>query len=197
MCKDLNVMNESQLKTYYEKLQSEYTYSLKKKDTLVNWSLMALLAFMSVYFNIIRMDIINEIKILFTIGILIILIQFFVNSMLAYGYLRKWRKIMTGIEKYWMDKSYSYEKITEDIREYDHNGKLSIAWKDMIWAQLLSGFLIILLTPIFFIIYEIYTIGINSYSTIGFTILGIFIIWEIITMSTYSKFKKRVYNTRE
>ena len=155
MCKDLNVMNESQLKTYYEKLQSEYTYSLKKKDTLVNWSLMALLAFMSVYFNIIRMDIINEIKILFTIGILIILIQFFVNSMLAYGYLRKWRKIMTGIEKYWMDKSYSYEKITEDIREYDHNGKLSIAWKDMIWAQLLSGFLIILLTPIFFIIYEI------------------------------------------
>ena len=77
MCKDLNVMNESQLKTYYEKLQSEYTYSLKKKDTLVNWSLMALLAFMSVYFNIIRMDIINEIKILFTIGILIILIQFF------------------------------------------------------------------------------------------------------------------------
>ena len=30
---------------------------------------------------------------------------------------------MTGIEKYWMD-SYSYE-ITEDIREYDHNGKLS------------------------------------------------------------------------
>ena len=197
MCKDLNVMNESQLKTYYEKLQSEYTYSLKKKDTLVNWSLMALLAFMSVYFNIIRMDIINEIKILFTIGILIILIQFFVNSMLAYGYLRKWRKIMTGIEKYWVDKSYSYEKITEDIREYDHNGKLSIAWKDMIWAQLLSGFLIILLTPIFFIIYEIYTIGINSYSTIGFTILGIFIIWEIITMSTYSKFKKRVYNTRE
>ena len=60
MCKDLNVMNESQLKTYYEKLQSEYTYSLKKKDTLVNWSLMALLAFMSVYFNIIRMDKIND-----------------------------------------------------------------------------------------------------------------------------------------
>ena len=190
-------MNESQLKTYYEKLQSEYTYSLKKKDTLVNWSLMALLAFMSVYFNIIKMDVINEIKILFTIGILIILIQFFVNSMLAYGYLRKWRKIMTGIEKYWMDKSYSYEEITEDIREYDHNGKLSITWKDMIWAQLLSGFLIILLTPIFFIIYEIYTIGINSYSTIGFIILGIFIIWEIITMSTYSKFKKRVCNARE
>ena len=193
-------MNESQLKTYYEKLQSEYTYSLKKKDTLEKLVTYGTFSInMSVYFNIIKMDVINEIKILFTIGtlLLIILIQFFVNSMLAYGYLRKWRKIMTGIEKYWMDKSYSYEEITEDIREYDHNGKLSITWKDMIWAQLLSGFLIILLTPIFFIIYEIYTIGINSYSTIGFIILGIFIIWEIITMSTYSKFKKRVCNARE
>lgn len=193
--------NDEWLPTYYSKVQSEYQISFNKKDQLTNWSLTVLLAMFASYFGL--LDIVKTqtdwYRFALLIGTLIILIQFFVNSFLAYGFLKKWRVIKENIESYWISSDPNLlNKVILNIQTYDHGRRMNTTIKDMIWSQLRAGFLVVLSAPLFLLLLEIKKISVwsneHSYTIIIFII---FLIWQIISVLGYdqSKFYKKIQNT--
>jgi hypothetical protein len=147
------------LKDYYSRVQSEYEFSFSKKDNLTNWSLTILIATLGLYFgNFVGIGSFDsESRFAIVIGTLIIVIQFFVNSMLTYGFMKKWRFIKEEIEKHWMTGKPTLDEIKNYVVMYDHGRRLRSGWKEMLWAQLRAGFLLILAMPISLGILEIYS----------------------------------------
>jgi hypothetical protein len=184
--------DEEWLKEYYSRLQSEYEYSTNKKDTLTNWSLTILVGMLAIYFGLTdSVQLSGWLRFALLIGTLIILIQFFVNSLLAYGFLRKWRMLKEEIENYWMKCSPSLDKIKQDIENYDHGRRLNVGLKGMIWAQLMSGFLLILSAPILLSVYEISRISQwTSGYYVSIIVLGIYLLWQFSIFARYDQFKK-------
>ena len=181
------------LKQYHSRLQSEYELSMKKKDTLTNWSLTILLATIGLYFGqfvgITNFE--SESRFALVIGTLIIQIQFFVNSMLAYGFLKKWRYLKERIEKYWAGDDIKMEDIKNEITGIDHGRRMKTSWKDMIWAQLRAGFLLILSAPILLAVSEIYRASvITNYHYLVLGALVAFLIWQVLISINYDQFKK-------
>lgn len=180
------------LQSYYALLQPSYDYSLKKKDTLTNWSLTILVALIGLYFGIQSEDILdNDLKFLVVTGFLIILIQFFGNSLISYAYLRKWRHLKNSIDKHWMTGKPTHDDIVKDIDTYDINESTPVGITDMILAQLRAGFAIILGGPAIIWTIELLRITtLSQYHVVAFAILAGFIVWEIYTLKTYDKIKK-------
>lgn len=185
--------NDDWLKEYYSRAQSEYEFSFNKKDNLTNWSLTILIATLGLYFgNFVGIgSFTSESRFAIVIGTLIIVIQFFVNSMLAYGFMKKWRFIKEEIEKHWMTGEPSIIVIKEHISTYDHGRRIKSGWKEMLWAQLRAGFLLILATPISLGILEICSADhISQYHYLVLLVLGIYIGWQLFTTGIYDQFKK-------
>ena len=187
---------EEWLKVYYSKIQLEHDYSLRKKDALTNWSLTILVALLGIYFGIqggLIQDLVidQSLRFILVTGFIIILGQFFSNSLIAYAYLRKFRYIMEQIDSHWMTGKPSLKTILEKISTFDHKSKTVVGVKKMISAQLRAGFAIILGGPIIIWISELFNIENISYNhIIAFIILGGFVIWEIVSLNTYDKLKQ-------
>jgi len=183
---------EEWLKVYYSRLESENAYSLKKKDSFTNWSLIILVGLISIYFGFNGGKILTEdLRFLLLTGFLVVLIQFFGNSLISYAYLRKWRYLTNQIDSYWMNGKPSLVKIQEDITTYDLGNKTIVGLKNIISAQLRSGFHIILGGPTALWLYELFTIQeITLIHVLGFIILGGFILWQILSLSSYDKLKQ-------
>ena len=184
-------MEDDELKSYYSRIQSEFELSHHKKDTVTNWSLTIVLASLGAYFGF---SIENQyepiIKLVLPIGTLMIVSHFFVTSLLAYGYLTKWRFLREQIEKYWIDGKPPLSKIIKLIQTYDHNGNLNVNWKRRLRAQFISGFSVIIGIPIALFIYEIYNI--QEYTILHYTVISslvLFTIYIILSTVFYSKFR--------
>jgi len=180
------------LKTYYSRLQPSYDYSLQKKDTLTHWSLTILAALLGIYYAIPADQFLHAgFRFLLATGFLVILIQFFSNSLVAYSYLRKWRYLKNRIDAYWMTNAPTIKEISSDIETYDHKGHSTVGVSEMISAQLKSGFAIILGGPAVIWIAEFFNIEECSWiHYVAFLLLGGFIIWEICSLKTYGKLQK-------
>lgn len=183
---------EEWLKVYYSRLESENAYSLKKKDTFTNWSLIILVGLISIYFGFHGSEILNDdLRFLLLTGFIIVLIQFFGNSLISYAYLRKWRYLTNQIDSYWMNGKPSMEKIQKDITTYDLGNKTIVGSKNIVSAQLRSGFHIILGGPTALWIYELITIEqLTWLHGVGFVILGGFILYQILSLRSYDKLKQ-------
>lgn len=181
------------LETYHSRLQSEYEFSSNKKDTLTNWSLTILLAMLGFYFGdfvgIANLE--SASRLALVIGTLIIVIQFFVNSMLSYGFLKKWRYLKELIEKHWMDGKPTLEDIKKKIALYDHGRRTKASWREMIWAQLRAGFLLILGAPILLAAVEVFRAqNLTAYHYLSFVVLAVYMIWQIVIFLDYDQFRK-------
>lgn len=183
-------MKDDELKSYYSRIQSEFELSHNKKDTVTNWSLTIVLAALGAYFGF---SIGNQyepiIKLVLPVGTLMIVSQFFVTSLLAYGYLTKWRHLREQIEKHWIDGNPPLSKIIKLIQTYDHGGNLNVSWKRRLRAQFISGFAVILGIPIALIIYEIYKI--QEYTILHCIViitLIAYVIYIILSTVFYGKF---------
>ncbi len=186
------------LKNYHSRLQSENDLSMHKKDTLTKWSLTILLATIGLYFGefvgITGFE--SESRFALLIGSLIIQIQFFVNSMLAYGFLKKWRSIKEKIEQYWMDGAPEYSEIVQDIKNYDHGRNTKPSAKDMIWAQLRAGYMLIFAAHLILAVLESQRADTFSYyHGLSLGALGLFLSWQIIIYLKYDQFKRPVENS--
>lgn len=181
------------LKVYYSRLESENAYSLKKKDTFTNWSLIILVGLISIYFGFHGGKVLTEdLRFLLLTAFIIVLIQFFGNSLISYAYLRKWRYLTNQIDSYWMNGKPSLEKIQKDITTYDLGNKTIVGSKNIVSAQLRSGFHIILGGPTALWIYELIRINqLTLFHVIGFVILGGFILYQILSLRSYDKLKQK------
>ncbi|MGY5144431.1 MAG: hypothetical protein ACW9XH_08115 [Candidatus Nitrosopumilus sp. bin_32a] len=186
------MMDENQLKEYYSKLSSEFQLSHGKKDTVTNWSLTIVLASLAAYFGLsIEFQYPAIMRLALSIGTFMIVTQFFVTSLLAYGYLSKWGLIRGQIEKYWIGGNPTLKTIIKLIETYDHKNNLSVNKTRMLRASLISGFAVILGIPIGLITYEISKIDANNvteFHLTAFIILTIFIGYSILSVVKYQKF---------
>lgn len=188
-------MDNEWLNNYYNRLQSEYQYSLNKKDLLTNWSLTIVVALFTIYFglyNVVQV-VVPWVKFALIVGTLVVLIHFFVNSLLAYGFLKKWREVREKIENYWItNDSELFNQIKKDLQTIDHGRRMTIGLSSVISSQLKAGFLVILLGPVILAIYEVHKakeFGIGYWIVIIFFI--IYISWQLISIHRYDQFKVR------
>ena len=180
-----NKEKEDWLKSYYAKIQSQHDNSFRKKDILTNWSLTILVAMFGIYFGILSgqfQEQMLEQSLRFAVvsGFIIILGQFFSNSLISYAYLRKFRYLMKLIDSRWMNGNPSFSVIVEQISVFDLRDKTVVGMRTASWAQLRAGFAIILGVPTILWISELFQIQNLSFNHyIAFLFLGIFVAWEI------------------
>ena len=176
---------EEWLKSYYAKIQSQHDNSFRKKDILTNWSLTILVAMFGIYFGILsgqfqEQMLEQSLRFAVVTGFMIILGQFFSNSLISYAYLRKFRYLMKLIDSRWMKENPSLSVIMEQISVFDLDDKTVVGMREAIWAQLRAGFAIILGVPTILWISELSQIqNLSSNHYIAFLFLGIFVAWEI------------------
>jgi len=189
---------EEWLKVYYSRIQAQHDNSFRKKDTLTNWSLTILVAFFGIYFGILSGIISNEtqdqsLRFVLVTGFLIILGQFFSNSLIAYAYLRKFRFLIEQIDSYWITGTPTLDEIIENIKKLDLKPQTNVGLKKMIKAQLTAGFGVILGAPIIIWVSELFQIeNLTNYHIAAFVILGAFVMWEIysLVIKKYDKIKQ-------
>ncbi len=189
---------EEWLKVYYAKIQSQHDNSFRKKDTLTNWSLTILIAMIGIYFGILsgqfqEQMLEQSLRFAVVTGFLIILGQFFSNSLISYAYLRKFRYLMKMIDSGWMNGNPSFSVIKEQISVFDLKDKTVVGMRESSWAQLRAGFAIILGFPTVLWISELYQIQNLSFNHyFAFSLLGIFLAWEIwsLWLRKYKRIKQ-------
>ena len=189
--------DENWLDNYYKKLQPSYDYSLKKKDMLTYWSLTIIGIIVGINFGVFGFIdgdgaiIYNSLLHLFILaGLIIIIIHFFGNSIIAYSYLSKWKHLQRIIEQYKIYHVGSYKSLLKEIEEIDHSDHGVVKLSIMFISQLKAGFHIILSAATLIFIYQFIIIG--NYSLV-YTIPPIFILsfilYEVWSLKRYSRIR--------
>jgi len=166
------------LTNYYQRIQNDCIISFERRDRITNWSYAILAAVIAVYAGFFadgsfvtplgRFGLVS--------GVLFILIRFFFQSMIAYGYFLRGRYLRTRIEKYWMNEKLSLDELKKDIETFDHGKKIPKTGRNRLIGQIRSGFFLILAIPTIPLIIEIYLDLNYQY----FVIVGFLIVYVII-----------------
>jgi hypothetical protein len=185
--------NEDWLKEYYGRLQNESQFSSTRRDNATNWALTLFLGIIAAYVALLTSQ--TVVPSVWRIGLLlagsILLIRFFVQSTIAYSFLRRWRYLENQIECHWAFEEPDMKKIVEEIRTYDHGRHATISRWDMIKAQLRSGFLLVFIGVAAALLHELRAMHQISL-TIWVSLTGflIYVIWEIYNFTTYDQLNK-------
>lgn len=189
------IPNSDWLKDYYARLQSDITTSLGRRDNLTNWAYTLLGAVLAIYFGFFSegASIPQFWRFALIVGMSVILIRFFFQSMIAYGFFLRWRFLKNKIELYWMKGSPTVNEIIDDIEKYDHGRAVpNTDRKRLLDGQIRSGFVIVLVIPAILILYEMWLVV--SQPPLKYTItligLGLYIIFDVINFLSYDQMKK-------
>ena len=186
-------MENSWLHSYYNKVQDDYKSSLTRRDTITTWSYSLLAAILGIYFGFFSesLSIPQFWRFVLVIGLTIILVRFFFQSMIAYGFILRWRILKTEIEKHWMNETPTLDELKKNISEYDHGKKLPKSGRNRLVGQIRSGFVLILVIPLILIANEFFIQ--SEVSLIYFGLLGglaVYVVLEVINFVTYDQMKK-------
>ena len=150
--------NKSWLSDYYGRIQGECKLSFERRDRTTHWSYIVLTAVVTAYIGFFadgnfvtplgRFGLVS--------GVLLVLIRFFFQSMIAYGYFLKWRYFRTKIEEHWMNGTPSIDEIKQDIVNFDHNKAMPETGRNLFMGQVKSGFILILAIPITLLAIELH-----------------------------------------
>jgi len=180
------------LVNYYQRIQSDATLAFGRRDSITNWSYTILAAAIAAYVGFFGSgtSVIPLGRFGLMVGVEFVLIRFFFQSMIAYGYFLRARYLRTRIEQYWMDSNPTLDQIKHDIKEYDHGKTIPETGRNRLSGQIRSGFILILAIPTIPLAIELYL----AYSWIYFVIISCllaYILLEIINFRTYDQMKKR------
>ena len=183
----------SWINTYYSRIQDDYKSSITRRDAVTTWSYSLLAATLGVYFGFFSENLLIQPSWRFALltGLTIILIRFFFQSMIAYGFILRWRMIKTKIEKYWMQGNPTIDELKKIVEKYDHGKTIPPSGRNRLVGQVRSGFILILIIPVILIINELLIQ--NEITLFYFGLLGgltVYVILEIINFVTYDQMKK-------
>ncbi|EGG42070.1 Hypothetical protein Nlim_1085 [Candidatus Nitrosarchaeum limnium SFB1] len=182
--------NSDWLANYYQRIQADSTLALGRRDSVTNWSYTVLAATIAAYVGFfgIGTSVIPLGRFGLIAGSLFVLIRFFFQSMVAYGYFLRARYLRTEIEKYWMDNNPTLEEIKQNIKKYDHGKTIPTTERNRFLGQVRSGFILILIIPIIPLVIE-FSI---EYSWKYFAViagLAVYVLFEIYNFVTYDQMK--------
>jgi hypothetical protein len=143
---------------YYNRIQSDCTISFERRDRITNWSYAILAAAIAAYVGFFAdgsfVTPIGRFGLM--AGVLFVLIRFFFQSMIAYGYFLRGRFLRTKIEEYWMNGKPTLEEIKKHIEVFDHGKKIPKTGRNRLIGQIRSGFFLILIIPTIPLTIELY-----------------------------------------
>jgi|SRR6267143_2896227 len=180
------------LSNYYGKLIGESQFSRSRRDAVINWGLTLFLAVLAAYGASLTSQIVlpRFWKVSLLATALGLLVRFFVQGMIAYSFLLKWRHLAELIESYWGSGTPSVQEIFVEIEKYDHGRRTPIRKRKMIWSQLRAGSLLMFLALTAILLYEL---GVAGPLTLDLWIpiagLVIYLGWETATFVTYDQLK--------
>ncbi len=109
------------LSSYYSRITQEYQISMERKDRALDWSITTFFIAFIAYAELLSST--NSIWRIYLLLILeLFLLRFFVGSIIAYAYLKKWKYILQQIDLYYFKKESTIEEIKTIIETYDHKG---------------------------------------------------------------------------
>lgn len=178
------------LANYYQRIQSDATLAFGRRDNITNWSYTILAAAIAAYVGFFGSGtlVIPLGRFALIAGVLFVLIKFFFQSMIAYGYFLRARYLRTRIEQYWMDSNPSLDQIKQDIKDYDHGKTIPSTGRNRFLAQVKSGFILILAIPTIPLAIEFYLKYHWEYVIILIA-LGIYVVLEIINFKKYDQMR--------
>lgn len=141
--------HDSWLTNYYGRIQSECALSIERRDRITRQCYLVLAAGIAIYVGFFANGIFVPPLGRFGViaGIFFVLIRFFFQSMIAYGFFVRWRYLREQIERYWMkdkeDDAPTLKRIREDIVRYDHDKALPDTGRNLVMGQVKSGFMLI------------------------------------------------------
>jgi len=142
------------LSSYYSRITEEYKISMERKDRTLDWSITIFFIAFIAYAELLTSE--NFIGRIYLLLILeLFLFRFFIGSMIAYSYLKKWRYIIQQIDSYHFKNVIDLEKIKTIIDTYDHKHTTTEHARYFIKRQLIVGFGLLLSLPILLIIFEL------------------------------------------
>jgi len=144
---------DSWLDSYYSRITEEYKLSMERKDRVTDWSITIFFIAIIAYAQLLTSN--NSLwRICLLFGLELFILRFFINSMIAYSYLKKWRYILKQIDLYHFKKDIDFEKIKKIVEIYDHTHTTTENARYFIIRQLINGFGLLLSIPILLMIFE-------------------------------------------
>ena len=184
---------EGWLTNYYNRIQGECALSIERRDKIMRLCYIVLAAGIATYVGFFAND--SAIppfgRFVLISGVLIVLIRFFFQSMIAYGYFLRWRYLRKQIEQYWMkiDGCPSLEEIKDDITTYDHGKTMPKTGRSLIMGQAKSGFVLVLAPVIFLLTFEL---GLEQSWNHVCVLVGLvgYAIWEVYAFKGYDHMQR-------
>jgi len=109
--------------------------------------------------------------------------RLFINSCLAYAYLKKWRYLLDLIEKHWMNKE-TLKSVTNAIDKYHYTPRTTEKRIYFVKHQLVGGFILLFLFPFFILLFEICSNPYDSNSIIPVLFLAAYYVYESLIFVT-------------
>jgi len=185
--------NDDWLKEYYSRLQSESQFSSTRRDNATNWGLTVFLGVIATYAALLtsQTSLPSIWRILLLLAALALEMRFFVQSMIAYSFLRRWRYLEQKIESHWSTGKPTLAEIVTDVQTYDHGRRATVSKRDMVWSQVRAGFLLVFLALAALLLRDVSKLSEMSLKIWGVFIgLAIYFMWEIYSFLTYDQLKK-------
>ena len=185
--------NEDWLPSYYQRLVSEYQFSLGRRDSITNWALTLFLAIIAAYVAIVTSQ--THVSSSWRIGLLLVALglstRFFFQSTIAYSFLRRWRYLENQIESHWATGKPSLQGLLIDFEVYDHGRRTTVTKFAMLWSQLRAGFLLIFLALSGVLSVEISHLPhLTPLLIVMFLGFSLYVVWEIVIFVSYDQLKK-------
>ena len=181
-------MTTDWLANYYQRIVNDCTISFERRDRITNWSYAILAAVIGVYAgSFADGSFVTPLgRFALVSGVLFVLIRFFFQSMIAYGYFLRGRYLRTKIEEYWMNEKLSLDEIKKTIETFDHGKKIPKTGRNRLIGQVRSGFFLILAIPTIPLATELY-LDLNWQYFVIITFLILYLFYEIYNYRSYDQ----------
>lgn len=135
----------------------EYTFSMERKDRVLDWSIGIFFIALVAYVELLRYGLPSIWRVCLIVGLLSFIMRLFINSCLAYAYLKKWRHLLDLIEKHWMNDKTSLGSVKNEIKKYHYTPRTTEKRIYFVKHQLVGGFFLLFLLPLFLLLFDIYS----------------------------------------
>lgn len=153
---------------------------MERKDRVTDWAIGIFFVTLVAYAELLREQVPSIWRVSLIIGLSCFIMRLFMNSCLAYAYLKKWRYLLDLVEKHWMTSTISLDFVKKEIGKYHYTPRTTERPIYFIKSQLLAGFFILFLFPFSILLLELHSNPLDLYTIIPISFLVAYYFLELI-----------------
>ena len=153
---------------------------MERKDRVTDWAIGVFFVTLVAYAELLRVQVPSIWRISLIVGLSCFIMNLFMNSCIAYAYLKKWRYLLDLIEKHWMTSTTSLDFVNKEIEKYHYTPRTTEKRMYFIKSQLLAGFFLLFLFPFSILLFELYSNPLDLYVMIPISFLVAYYFLESI-----------------